>query len=127
MNLNPSTTETPKRLLFSAASNLKRRWRALSAMLLAGALFPATSPAATPEAGAGTKFANSLALVEYELQYDKSDAPVGGLGAERCPDCGHFHGNDLVGFLKQDRPVEAAGYVLSPDQVLTKDPQLNPR
>jgi S1-C subfamily serine protease len=73
------------------------------------------------------RFTNSLVLVEYELQFDDADAPMGGLGAERCSGCGQFHGSNLRKYLEEERPVEAAGYLVGPDRVVTKDPQLHPR
>jgi len=76
---------------------------------------------------AAESVAKSLVVVEYELQYDKSDVPTGGLGAERCPNCGQFHGNDLRQYLEEDRPVEAAGFLIAPDRAATKDPDLHPR
>jgi len=75
----------------------------------------------------GERFTNALVVVEYELQFDNADAPTGGLGAERCPSCGQFHGSDLRKYLEEERPVEAPGYLVAADRVVTKDPQLHPR
>jgi hypothetical protein len=69
----------------------------------------------------------SLVRVEYELQYDKADAPTGALSRERCPSCGEFHGKDLRAFLEAERPVETAGYLVAADRVVTRDPQIHPR
>src|SRR5262245_33950503 len=75
----------------------------------------------------GARFASSIVLVEYELQFDNADAPAGGLGAERCPSCGQFHGNDLSKYLQEERPLEESGFVVAADRVVTKDPQMHPR
>src|SRR5687768_11144252 len=68
-----------------------------------------------------------LVRVEYYLQYDKADAPAGGLGNERCPNCGSFHGNELRKYLEEDRPVEVVGFLVAPDRVVTADPQIHSR
>jgi len=75
----------------------------------------------------GARFANSVVIVEYELQFDNADAPTGGLGAERCSGCGQFHGNDLSKYLQEERPLEESGFLVAADRVVTKDPQLHPR
>jgi serine protease Do len=71
--------------------------------------------------------AGGLVRVEYELQYDQADEPSGGLGGERCPSCGQYHGESLRTYLEEERPVAAAGYLVAPDRVVTADPQLHPR
>ena len=71
--------------------------------------------------------APALVRVEYQLQYDKADAPEGGLGGERCASCGNNHGASLREFLEEERPVEIAGYLVAADRVVTADPQLHSR
>lgn len=71
--------------------------------------------------------APALVRVEYQLQYDKADAPEGGLGGERCASCGNYHGASLREFLEEERPVEIAGYLVAADRVVTADPQLHSR
>jgi hypothetical protein len=70
----------------------------------------------------------SLVQVEYTLQYDKGEAPRAIGWAERCPSCGRYHAQeDLEELIRQERPLSAAGFVLSPTQVLSRDLILHPR
>jgi hypothetical protein len=82
----------------------------------------ASDPAAVAKA-----VAPGLVKVEFHLQYDKGEAPQARGWAERCPNCGQFHVNNSSDVVEQERPMEAAGFVLSPTQVLTADPLLHPR
>ncbi len=66
--------------------------------------------------------------VEYVLQVDKGEQPHSAGWSERCPNCGRFHGGmDGERYIEQERPKEAAGYLVAPDLVLTHDPQIEPR
>ncbi|HMP82268.1 MAG TPA: hypothetical protein PKA41_06115 [Verrucomicrobiota bacterium] len=69
----------------------------------------------------------ALVQVQYHLQFDKADAPAGGLGNERCPGCGKYHGDALKKYLDEERPVETAGFLIAPDRVVTVDPLIHPR
>jgi serine protease Do len=74
------------------------------------------------------KFQSSVVRVEYTLRFDKGDYPeVAGMG-QRCPKCGEVHslgdGSELV---RQERPLEVTGFVLSADRVLTTDAMIHPR
>ncbi|MCI0362705.1 MAG: PDZ domain-containing protein [Phycisphaerales bacterium] len=69
----------------------------------------------------------SLARVEYTLQYDKSQEPYGAGWKSRCPSCGQYHASETDGVIADERPVETAGYVLSPTLVLTSDPLMHER
>lgn len=70
----------------------------------------------------------SLVRVEYTLRFDKGDAPeVAGWG-QRCPSCGQIHGyGDASQLIRQERPLEVAGFVLSADRVVTPDIMVHPR
>ena len=69
----------------------------------------------------------SLVRVEYTLQYDKGEAPAVRGCIERCPNCGNYHLNSADDVVRDERPLEAAGFLLSPTQVLTADPLAHPR
>lgn len=74
------------------------------------------------------KLENSWVRVEITLKYDKGQVPdIGGWG-ERCPNCGQIHqiayGQEL---MREDRPLEAAGLLMSPTEVLTNDFMIHPR
>lgn len=69
----------------------------------------------------------ALVRVEYQLQFDKADVPEGGLGNERCPNCGQYHGDQLRTYLQEERPVETAGFLVAPNRVVTVDPLIHPR
>src|SRR5687768_2519729 len=90
--------------------------------LCATSIATAEDPVAVAEA-----VAPSLVKVEFHLQYDKGEAPPAQGWSERCPNCGQFHASDSSEVVEQERPIEVAGFVLSPTQVLTADPILHPR
>jgi serine protease Do len=69
----------------------------------------------------------SLVKVEYSLQYDKGEPPKVRGCAERCPNCGNYHINNADQLVREERPLESAGFLLSPTQVLTADPLAHPR
>ncbi|UCD74071.1 MAG: hypothetical protein JSV91_09805 [Phycisphaerales bacterium] len=69
----------------------------------------------------------SLVRVEYTLQFDKSEAPYGGMWRTRCPNCGQYHSTGLEQFIDEERPAEKAGFLLSASRVLTQDPRIAPR
>ena len=101
---------------------------ALAASLLFSNHHAAAQDAATNNSAASlTKVARSVVRIEYELQYDRADAPEGALGNEPCPSCGQNHGSELRKFLEEERPVEAAGFVVAAKTVLTADPMIHPR
>jgi hypothetical protein len=70
----------------------------------------------------------ALVRVEYTLRYDKGDEPEAAGWSERCPNCGQFHSGFYGSQLVRDkRPYEASGFLLSPTQVLTQDGRIHPR
>ena len=66
--------------------------------------------------------ARSLVRVEYTLQYDKGDPP-----GYRCPSCGQYHAESGEVYVRDERPLEAAGFLLAPTKVVTPDLVLHPR
>ncbi len=112
---------------------MMRRKDSTWTMLVAGLMVALGGPAGAQDKSAAdpVKIAQalrgSLVRVEYTLRYDKGQAPAGAGMMERCPSCGEYHvqrGDDAV---KEERPLEAAGYLIGPDQVLTSDVFLHPR
>ncbi len=73
--------------------------------------------------------APSLVRVEYTLQFDKGERPVAGAAGERCPNCGRYHGYAYMGaqLVEEERPLEVAGFLLSPTKVVTSDLMIHPR
>ncbi|MFH1746537.1 MAG: PDZ domain-containing protein [Planctomycetota bacterium] len=70
----------------------------------------------------------ALVHVEYHLRFDKGEAPTAAGWAERCPNCGQYHGySDGENLVQEERPKEMGGFLLSQSQVLTIDPQIHPR
>lgn len=71
---------------------------------------------------------SSLVRVEFTLRYDKGEAPRSPGWSYQCPNCGQQHSYfDAEDLIKEERPLEVAGFVLSPTRVLTRDPMLHPR
>lgn len=67
----------------------------------------------------------ALVRVEYTLQYDKGEAPqVARQFGWSTYQMMSFDDADLV---KQQRPLEVAGYLVGPRQVVAPDPRLQPR
>lgn len=104
--------------------------KSLSVILtsLLGLSLAAGAETKTPDPVALIKpVAPALVRVQYQLQYDKADEPAGGLGGERCPNCGNYHSQSLREFLEEERPVTLAGYLVAGNRVVTTDPLLHPR
>jgi serine protease Do len=104
------------------------------ALLLAMLLLPCSAFAAEDEPSPAKQLAvaeavsPSLVRVEYTLQYDKAEAPLAVGWAERCPTCGRYHANpDFDQLIKEERPLEAAGFLVAPTKVLTRDLAMHPR
>lgn len=71
---------------------------------------------------------SGLVTVEYTLCYDKGQPPAGADVTYICPNCGRPHtrrvGEQLI---KDERPLEEAGFLISPTMVVTRDIILHPR
>lgn len=60
-----------------------------------------------------------LAVVRFQLQYDKGQPPHA---------CGLSRGGlYLHGLVREERPLELAGYLVQPDKVVVSDPMIHPR
>jgi len=71
---------------------------------------------------------SAFVRVEYTLKYDQGDEPTAAGWRERCPHCGSYHNfYDGAKHVREKRPYETGGLLLTPTQVLTLDPQLHPR
>ncbi len=66
----------------------------------------------------------SLVRVEYTLQFDKGEAPTGG---GPCPNCGGYHDGGSDVYIDQERPLETAGFLVSPKRVVAPDNIIHPR
>ncbi|MFC1479286.1 PDZ domain-containing protein [Planctomycetota bacterium] len=106
----------------------KFMWIFVVCLLLAGFGF-AEEEEITPEKQAEIAEAlkPSLVKVLFTLQYDKGEEPYGAGWGERCSGCGNYHSTSLKKFVRDERPLETKGFVLSPTQVLTKDVMTHPR
>lgn len=72
-----------------------------------------------------SRLSPGLVRVEYRLQFDKGDAPVGVIGDELRAE--HNRRGLLAALVEEDRPAEAAGFLVAPDEVVTFTPDLHPR
>lgn len=70
--------------------------------------------------------ARSVVRVAYELQYDRGEAPYGGLGPMQRYQ-GQAYYSDTTEVIAEERPDERAGFVLSPTMVLTEDTVMQSR
>lgn len=107
----------------SVAAPLGLAW-----MLAVHAVLAADSETRFDRQAAIDRLAPSLVRVEYTLQYDKSDAPRGAGVSQRCPTCGRYHvGDELATYLREERPLEAPGFLIAPTRVVTTDVMIHPR
>jgi hypothetical protein len=85
----------------------------------------AGGPAA--ELAAAAAVAPSLVRVEYALRYDKGEDPrSAGWTRTACP-IGKQSGLPVESAIKEERPLEVEGFLVSPTQVVTTDPMIHPR
>lgn len=97
-----------------------------SLLISAGVAAGEQALSAQNKAAAMRAVAPSLVRVEYTLRYDEGEEPVAYGLRKRCPNCGAFHwtlsaGNNLV---DEERPLEAAGFMVSDQRVVTEDPMI---
>lgn len=69
--------------------------------------------------------APSLLRVEFELQFDKGDAPTGAIDHD--PGSRTHANHTLAEVIREERPLEDAGYLVSPDTVIIPDTTIHPR
>ncbi|MFB3891294.1 MAG: PDZ domain-containing protein [Phycisphaerae bacterium] len=89
-------------------------WAAIAAIMLSAAMAAAADeassrPAAADYAAVAKAVAPSLARVEITLQYDKGEAPGD------------------ASLVMEERPLETAGFVLSPTKIVYRDTLIHPR
>lgn len=71
--------------------------------------------------------APSVVQIEYTLRYDGADSPVSRGWNQRCPNCGNFHSDSVDSLVREKRPLERAGFLISPTQVVTAHALIHPR
>ena len=95
---------------------------ALLALMAAGCGTPAGA-----RSGAAAAIAPSVVRVQFTLKYDKGEEPqAGGWSQSTCP----ARPRNTIspgGAVKDERPFELTGFVISPTQVVTSDPMIHPR
>lgn len=69
----------------------------------------------------------SVVQVLYWLKYDQGEAPYSNGATYTCNRCGSLHDVFDENFLKEDRPLEVAGFVVSDSRVVTLDYMIHPR
>jgi len=79
------------------------------------------------EAAIAEKLAPSLLRVEYTLRLDKGEEPESYGWAQRCPNCGMFHGISAAEVIEEERPLETSGYLVADRRVLAPDLMIHPR
>ncbi len=74
------------------------------------------------------RLALSRVKVAYTLRYDNNEAPTAAGVGTRCPNCGSVHGSDAgENLIRQQRPLEMAGWLVASNRVLIADPLLTSR
>ncbi|HEY3243461.1 MAG TPA: PDZ domain-containing protein [Phycisphaerae bacterium] len=108
---------------------MQRRMFALPVIIAACApwVFAAEPAPIKSAVAAMDAVAPGLVKVEYELMYSEGQAPSATGWAERCPNCGAYHGGDAAALVENERPLEETGYLVAPDTVVTRDPVIHPR
>ena len=99
----------------------------LAATLLLAAGLRAEAPSLAEQAAVAESLAPSLVRVEYTLRYDKGEEPRAGAWCQG-DSTGHFH--DLLqpaDVVNEERPLEFAGFLVAPTQVVATDPMIHPR
>jgi hypothetical protein len=89
----------------------------------------AAGPGRPPDEAAAVadRVAPSLVRVRYTVCYDKGEAPrAGGWIKPACPvrDWGSLSPEEA---LRREQPMEVAGYLVGPTQVVSTDPMIHPR
>ncbi len=93
-------------------------------------------PAGTPQsidavasmhAGIAQAVVPSVVQVNYTLRYDGTEEPVSRGWNERCPNCGNYHGDRVEPLVKEERPLERPGFLISPTRVVTAHMMIHPR
>lgn len=97
-------------------------------LLTAAACFGQEDVPEARHAAIAEALAPSLVQVEYTLQYDKGEPPRAVGWADRCPYCGRYHAQtDFEELIREERPLQAVGFLVSPKQIVTRDLMMHPR
>ncbi len=133
MNENCHATSVPSR----CAAPVRGFASCLQAICLAAVLLLAAGGAVRAEETAATSGATQLKIaealspsvvrVEYTLRYDEGDAPLSRGWNQRCPRCGNFHGDRVDPIVRDERPLERAGFLLTPTSVVSPHILVHPR
>jgi hypothetical protein len=98
----------------------------MRSVFFAAGLFALTGSAATalPEefkvqAAVAEAVRPAMVRVAYFLKYDQGDEPI--VAGYRCPNCNNFHGTNAGDYVKDNRPLEVPGYLISPDEIISPD------
>ncbi len=73
------------------------------------------------------KMQPSTVRVEYTLKFDKGEAPDGSRGGSFGFSFSDYFSSDYEQLIKDQRPAESGGWLLSPTKVLTSDLAIHPR
>ena len=68
-----------------------------------------------------------MVKVQYHLQFHHGQEPQAPGWMEQCPNCGRYHINRASSAVREERPAELPGILLSPASVLMPDPLVHPR
>ncbi len=69
-----------------------------------------------------------MAVVEYTLNYDKGQPPQGADVSYMCPNCSMPHTRQVgENLIREERPLEEAGFLIAAKIILTRDTSLEPR
>ena len=88
---------------------------------------PTTLEEETDQLAIARRVQPSLVRVEYTLRYDKGEPPraLGNARGGRRYWYGSYR--DAQSLVRQERPLEACGFLVAPDRVFTEDPEMEPR
>ena len=67
----------------------------------------------------------ALVKVQYFVKYDKGVAPE--TRGYLCGGCGRWHSSYAGGNIKDERPIESPGYLISDNKIITADMLIHPR
>jgi hypothetical protein len=98
----------------------------LAAVSLLGAV-DAKGPGIEQQAAIMESLRPALVKVQYTLQYDKGQPPVGAGWSKRCPNCGQYHAGDTSGVVSDERPFETPGFLIADRRVVAPDILIHPR
>ncbi|HMN97588.1 MAG TPA: hypothetical protein PKC43_06425 [Phycisphaerales bacterium] len=66
----------------------------------------------------------ALVRVEVRLRLDRGESPTASVGRRWCVSCGRYHGERANDLISQERPLEVPGFLVAPDLVVARDPEV---